>query len=159
MIVPVILAAQLRLLPVADTLWWNTVGARVTEHRDQNGASCALTFLGEQGSVAFQWDSAGRTSLVAIDQAWNFPNNPHAPVAVQVGHTWLSNGGNSAIIDAAADGNSITAALSQPIDALLPDADRVQVKTAANTLSISIDAWRLTNIVARLKRCQAVLER
>jgi hypothetical protein len=159
LIIPVILAAQLRLLPVADTLWWNTVGAQVTEHRDQNGASCALTFLGNQGSVAFQWDSAGRTLLIARDQDWDFPDNPHMPVAVRVGDTWLSNGGNSAIIDAAADGRNITAGLSQPIDALLPDAGHVQVKTAANTLSISIDPWRLTNIVARLKRCQAVLGR
>lgn len=159
MIIPVILATSLFVQPIADTVWWNTVGARVTEHRDQQGASCSLTFFNDNGTVAFQWDKNGETSLTANDRAWNFRDDPHVPVAVQVGGTWLSNGGNSAIIDASANGDTITAQLTHPPDGLLVTADRVEVKTATDTLSIAVSPFRLGRIVDRLRRCQAVIVR
>jgi hypothetical protein len=154
LIVPLLLSIPLHVVPVKDTVWWNTAGGTVTEHRDENGANCALTFQSDAGSVVFEWQNAGGTSVTAIDWTWELPAGWRMPVAMQIGDIWLSNGGNSAIIEGVAHGNTVQFPISQPVDELLRPAEQIQVQIKGSTLSVPINRSKLATLLDRAKQCR-----
>src|SRR5208283_292755 len=79
LIVPMLLSSMLFLTAVKDTVWWNTPGGEVMEHRDQAAASCSLMLYDDSGSVIFAWDDPGRTFVTAIDRNWQFPDDGKMP--------------------------------------------------------------------------------
>ena len=159
MITPVLISGLLLVTPVKDTVWWNTVGGRVTEHRDQTNANCSLMLYNDEGSVVFEWDGPGNTSVTAIDWNWQFPADWKLPVAVQVGDVWLSNGGNSAVIQAVGHGNTVSFAVDQPVDDLLRPADHVKVRTRNGELSINLNQSKVDALLSGARQCRDVISR
>jgi hypothetical protein len=157
--VPLLITGLLLATPVKDTVWWNTTGGTVMEHRDENGANCALTLQSDAGNVVFEWRDAGRVSVTAINWSWELPADWHLPVAIQIGDVWLSNGGNSAIIQGVSHGNSVTFPISQPVDALLRPAGQIQVQIKGSTLSIPLNRTRVSTLLDHAQQCRDVIKR
>jgi hypothetical protein len=154
-----LLSGSLLAIPVKDTVWWNTAGGTVTEHRDENGANCTLTFQGDAGNVVFEWRGGGGASVTAINWGWELPADWRLPVAMQVGNVWLSNGGNSAIIEGVSHGNTVTFPVTQPTDELLRSAGQIQVQIKGSTLSIPLGHTRVSSLLDHAKQCRDVIKR
>ncbi len=144
---------------VKDTVWWETPGGKVTEHRDSSGASCSLMLYNDAGSVFFQWTDGGTILATAIDWNWQFPEDSPMPVAMQLGNEWWSNGGDSAIIQGEGHGNAITFVLNKPIEDHLITADHITIKTKAAELSISLTLSKLNKLLSRARQCRDVTGR
>ena len=67
MIGPLLLSTSLLATPVDDTVWWDTQGGKVLEHRDQAGVSCSLTLYNDADSVTFTWVDPGGLVVTARD--------------------------------------------------------------------------------------------
>jgi hypothetical protein len=147
------------VIPVKDTVWWNSTGGVVMEHRDGNAADCTLTFRGDNGIVVFTWDGAGGTSATVVDPDWQLPDNQPLPVAMQLGEVWLSNGGNSAVIEGQGHGNVVTFHVAQEIEPLLAPADRIEVRVRAGTLSVALNRAKLSAVLDRTRQCLDVIRR
>jgi hypothetical protein len=134
-----------------------TPGAKVTEHRDQTSANCSLMLYDDGGSVVFEWNDPQRTLVTAIDWSWQFPVDWKLPVAMQVGDVWLSNGGDSAIIEAVGHGNAVSFAVNQSVDDLLRPADHVAVRTRDAQLSIKLNQAKIGIVLLRARQCRDVI--
>jgi hypothetical protein len=159
LIIPIVIAASLSATPVKDTVWWDTAGGRVTQHRDETGTNCSLMLYNDEGSVIFEWVDPGTTSVTAVDWNWQFPSDWRLPVAVQLGDVWLSNGGDSAIIQAVGHGNAVTFAVNQPIDDLLGPADHVQIRTKNGELSIKLNQAKTGTLLSHARQCRELVRR
>ena len=159
MIIPMLISGLLFVTPVTDTVWWNTQGGKVTEHRDQTGATCSLMLYDQAGSVVFEWTNPDRILVTAIDWNWQFPADWKLPVAMQVGDVWLSSGGDSAVLQAVAHGNAVTFTSDQSVDGLLSTADHVVVKTTDSQLAIKLNQIKMGALLSHLGQCRDVMAR
>jgi hypothetical protein len=159
LIIPLLLSSSLLMTPVKETIWWNTPGGTVSEHRDQSAASCSLMLYDNAGSVTFQWDDPGRTLVTAVDWNWEFPDNWKIPVAMQLGNVWLSNHGGSAVIDTVGHGNAVAFATDQSVDDLLQPADHIVVRTKDSDLSINLLHSKVTVLLSRWHDCRDAIRR
>ena len=159
MLIPLLLSASLSVIPVKDTVWWNSPGGIVMEHREGNTADCTLTFRGDNGIVVFHWDGMGGTSATVVDPDWQLPDDRPLPVAMQVGDVWLSNGANSAVIEGQGHGNVVTFPLAQTIESLLAPAQRIEVRVRAGTLSIVLNRAKIPTVLDRTRQCLEVIRR
>jgi hypothetical protein len=157
LIIPILVSSSLFVTPVKDTVWWDTPGGTVTEHRDQAGVTCSLMLYDAGGSVVFEWGDAGRTLVTAIDWDWQLPDNWKMPVAMQIGDEWLSNGGDSAVIQAVGHGNAVTFAVNQPVDDLIRRSNHIEVKTTGTQLSITLNPAKNDALLSRARRCRGVI--
>jgi hypothetical protein len=157
LIIPALFAVSFLVVPVKDTVWWNTVGGRVTEHRDATGATCSLMLYDDRGSVVFEWTGGERISVTAIDWNWQFPDDWKMPVALQVGEDWISTGGGSPILQGVGHGNAVTFTLNQPVEDMLRPADHIAVRTQTSVLSIKVDNYRIGTLIARARKCRDVI--
>jgi hypothetical protein len=151
-----VVAGTLAVADVNDTVWWNTTGGRVTEHRDADRVTCSLRIYDQAGSLTFERarGSAGYT-ISAVDPRWAFPVGWGGPVALRVGDAWLSNGGGSVVLDAVGDGTAVVFPLKQPVDGLLASADQMEVKTQAGSLSVQVPRSKMETLLARMQMCLA----
>ena len=159
MIIPLLFSGSLFVTPAKDTVWWNTTGGEVTEHRDQTGATCSLMFYDNSGSVVFEWSDPGRTLVTAVDWNWQFPEDWKLPVAMQVGDVWLSNNGDSAIIPAVGHGNTVSFSVNQPVENLLASASHIETKTTGGQLSINLRQTKVGVLLAHAQQCRDVIRR
>lgn len=159
MLVPILFAGALLATPVKDTVWWNTPGGMVTEHRNAGDTDCSLMLYDDAGSVTFQWDDPHRTLVTAINWNWQLPDNWKVPVAMQFGDIWLSNGGDSAVIEAVAHGNAVAFATNQAVDELLRPADHIAVRTKDGEMSIKLKRDKVGVLLARAQECRRVTGR
>ena len=159
MITSILVAGTLIVLPAKDTVWWDTPGGKVMEHRDQTAANCTLMLYDGDSSVTFAWDNPGRTMVIAINANWQFPDNRKMPIAMQLGDVWLSNGGGSVVIDAVGRGNAVTFSTVEPIDQLLRLADRIVVRIVGSDMSIGLRRGKMDALLSRLRLCRAATGR
>jgi len=159
LIIPMLLSSTLFVTAVKDTVWWNTPGGEVTEHRGQTAASCSLMLYDDSGSVIFEWDAPGRTFVTASDRDWQFPDEGKMPAAIQVGDVWLSNGGGSVVIEAVGHGTNVSFTVTQPIDDLLRSADHIGVKTIPADLSIKLNHAKIAVLLSRARDCRDLIKR
>src|SRR5271166_6514638 len=159
LIIPMLLSSTLFVTAVKDTVWWNTPGGEVTEHRGQTAASCSLMLYDDSGSVIFEWDDPGRTFVTATDRNWQFTDDGKMPAAIQLGDVWLSNSGGSVIIEAVGHGTSVSFTVTQPIDDLLRSADHIGVKTIPADLSIKLNPAKIRVLLSRARDCRDVISR
>lgn len=141
-------------MPVKDTVWWNTPGGKVTQQHDETGNRCSLMLYDNEGSVTFEWDHQGETSVTATDSNWEFPDNWKGPVALQVGDVWLSNRADSAIIDAAGHGNTVAFTTDRPVEDLLRSASQIVVKNTSADLSIKLEPAKMRILSSRTRKCR-----
>ena len=153
------LSIPLLTIQVKDTVWWDTPGGKVTEHRDQAGATCSLMLYNDAGSLFFEWADGGKILVTVIDWNWQFPEDSQMPVAMQLGSDWWSNGGDSAIIQGEGHGNAISFTLNKPIDDLLRAADHVLVRTKNTELSIKLSPAKTGVLLNRAGQCRDVAKR
>ncbi len=159
MLVPMLFSSAVLVIPVKDTVWWNTPGGMVTEHRNESNTSCALMLYDDAGSVTFEWDAANRTLVTAINWNWQLPDNWKVPVALQVGDAWLSNGGDSAVIEAVGHGNAVAFETDQPIEEMLRPADHIAVRTKDGEMSIKLKRDKVGVLLAKTQDCRRVIRR
>jgi hypothetical protein len=159
LIVPLLFSAALAALPVKDTVWWETAGGKVLEHRDQDDVSCSLMLYDGARSVTFEWDNPGRTTVTAIDPDWQFPDDWQLPIAVQVGDVWLTNHEGSVVTQAVGHGSAVAFTTDQAIDDLLRPADRIKVKTKNADMSIAVRHDKVATLLARAHKCREVIRK
>lgn len=159
MLIPMLLSTSMLLVPVKDTVWWNSTAGQVMEHRDENGADCTLSFQADGSSVIFEWRGRGQPTVTVVNLNWQFPDNWQVPVAMQVGDVWLSNGADSAVIDAIAHGNAVTFPVMQPVEPLLRSASQIEVRAKAGTLKVPLDPVKLPALLDHAQQCRDVIER
>jgi hypothetical protein len=159
LIIPILLSASLLVTQVKETVWWNTPGGKVIQHQDPAGTSCSLMLYNDAGSVVFEWADPGRVVVTAIDWNWQLPENWQMPVAMQLGDEWLSNGGDSAVIQAVGHGSAVSFAVTKPIDDLLSRADHVDIKTINAELSIKLNQAKTSVLLSRAHQCRGVIGR
>lgn len=159
LLIPILLSSTLLVMPVKDTVWWETPGAKVTEHRDAVDSGCSLMLYDDSGSVTFEWDDPGRTVVTAIDWNWQLPDNWNVPVAMRFGDAWLSNGSDSAVIEAVGHGNSVAFTTDQAVDDLLRPADHIVVKTRDGEMSIPLRRDKVGVLLARTQACREAIRR
>lgn len=116
-------------------------------------------FYDRDGSVVFDWDKMGSTHVTAVDWNWQLPEGWHMPVAMQLGDVWLSNGGNSAIIQAVGHGNAVNFQMDQHVDDLLRTADHVVVKTTYGELSVHLNKAKTAVLLTRTGLCRTAIGR
>jgi hypothetical protein len=149
-----LLSSALLVTPVKDTVWWDTPGGKVTEHQDGDSIGCVLMLYNDAGSVTFEWDNSGRTLVTAINWDWQLPDNWRVPVAMQFGDAWLSNGGDSAVIEGVGHGSAVAFTTDQAVDALLRPADRIVVRTRGGEMSIALKADKVGVLLSRTHECR-----
>jgi len=154
LIIPILLSSSLFVTSVKDTVWWNTPGGKVTEHRDRNAASCSLTLYNDDGSVTFEWDDPGKVLVTAVDKKWEFPDTGRMPVAMALGDVWLSNHSGSAIIDAVGHGHAIGFVANEEVDDLLRQAGKIVVKTKSVDLTITLTHSKTRVLLSRMGDCR-----
>jgi hypothetical protein len=145
--------------PVKDTVWWNTPGGTVTEHRDASTANCSLILYDDEGIVTFEWNSPANTVVTAVDRSWQFPRYAKVPVAMQVGDQWVSNRASSVIIEAVADGNSISFATDTALTDMLQPAGQIVVKTKTGDLSLRLTHAKISTLLDRASQCRESIRR
>jgi hypothetical protein len=158
LIIPMLLSGSLFATQVNDTVWWNTPGAKVIEHREQNPASCSLMFYNDDGNIIFDWDASGKLLVIATDRRWNFPDSNQMPVAVEVGDVWLTNHSGSEVIDAVAHGTDIGFFMNQAIDDLLRPASRIEVKASGANLTVSLTPAKMSVLLSRTRDCRGAMK-
>jgi hypothetical protein len=154
-----LLSSSLALMPVKDTVWWDTPGGKVTEHRDDTDISCSLMLYDDGGSVTFDWTDPGRVLITAINWDWQFPANWKMPVAVQLGDVWLSNRGDSAVIEAVGHGNGVAFETDKAADELLRPADHIAVRTTNGAMSIKLNHAKVDVLLSRTRKCRDATQR
>ena len=159
MLIPLLVSGVLLAMPVKDTVWWETPGGKVMEHRDANDVNCSLMLYDDAGSVTFDWDDPGRTLVTAINWSWQFPDAWNVPLAMRFGDAWLSNGGDSAVIDAVGHGNAVAFTTDQAVEDLLRPADQIAVRTRDGELSIHLRKDKLGVLLARTEACRHAIGR
>jgi hypothetical protein len=152
-------SGALLVMPVKDTVWWDTPGGKVTQHQSAGDTGCSLMLYDDAGSVTFEWDDPGRTLVTAINWNWQLPDNWKVPVAMQFGDAWLSNGGDSAVIEAVGHGNAVAFATDQPVDDLLRPADHIAVRTRDGEMSIKLSRDKVGVLLARTQECRRMTGR
>ncbi len=153
------LSGALLVMPVKDTVWWDTPGGKVTEHRDASDTGCSLMFYDDAGSVTFEWNDPSRTLVTAINWNWQFPDQWNVPVAMEFGDAWLSNGGDSAVIDGIGHGNAVAFTTDQSVDDLLRPADHIAVRTRDGEMSIRLRRDKVGTLLARTAACRQAIKR
>lgn len=159
MIVPLLLATSLLATPVKDTVWWNTQGGKVLEHRDRAGVTCSLSLYSDARSVTFTWVEPGGLLVTARDPDWQFPENRTMPAAIQVGGQWVGNRSGPAIMQAIGHGAAVNFALDAPIDTLLHAADHIAIRMPGEALSIPLNEAKMPQLLGQLQRCRDVAKR
>jgi hypothetical protein len=154
-----LMSGALFVVPTKDTVWWNTSGGKVMEHRDQTEASCSLMLYDGNGSVTFEWDDPGRTTVTAINANWQFPADWRVPVAIQLGDTWLSDRDGSVITEAVGHGSAVAFATDQALDDLLRPADHIVVKTSDADMSIALRHDKVDTLLSRVRQCRDLIGR
>jgi hypothetical protein len=154
-----LLASSLFATPVKETVWWDTPGGKVTENRDQTDASCSLMLYDHDGSVTFEWDSLGRTFVIAINWDWQFPDNWKMPIAIQLGDAWLSNQVDSVVVDAVGHGSTLTFATDSAVDDLLRPADHITVRTTKAEMTIRLKRDKIGVLLSQTRKCRDMIGR
>jgi hypothetical protein len=150
----IVLASSLLVTPVKDTVWWDTPGGKVMEHRDQADVSCSLLLYDGDASVTFEWADPGRTLVIAIDSRWQFPDGWTTPVAVKVGDVWLTDHSGSVAIDGVGRGSAVSFTTDQAVDDLLRPAERILVRTVGAETSIRLRPEKMRVLLDRLRKCR-----
>jgi hypothetical protein len=159
LIVTAVFSTLLAVLPVKDTVWWNTPGGEVTEHRDQSEAVCSLMLYDGDGSVTFAWDGQARVAVTVIRWDWQFPTDWRVPVAMQVGDVWLANRADSVVIDAVGHGNAVAFSTDQAVHDLLRPADHIAVRTSGGEMTIRLKRDKVGTLLSRARKCRDAIER
>lgn len=154
MFIPLLLSGLFLSTPVKDTVWWNTTGGKVVEHKDDRGAACSLLLYDDNGGVSFEWDDANRIVVTATNWNWQLPDNWTVPVAMRFGDVWLSNRGNSAVIEATSHGNAVVFTTDRPIEDLLRPAEAVFVKTGDGEMAIQVRREKIGALLSRAEQCR-----
>lgn len=154
-----LLSSSLFATPVKDTVWWDTPGGKVTEHRDETDTGCSLMLYDDDGSVTFEWDDPSRTLVTAINWNWQFPVDWKMPVAMQLGEVWLTNRADSVVIEAVGHGNAVAFATDQSVDDLLRPADRIVVRTTNGEMSIKLEHGKVGALLSGMRKCRDAIRR
>jgi hypothetical protein len=159
LILPLLISTSLLATPVKDTVWWDTPGGKVMEHRDQTAADCSLLLYDDNGSVTFEWRDPGKIQVTAINWNWQFPDNARTPVAMAFGEVWLTNHDGTAVLSAVGHGSSVTFTTDRPVDELLRPANRIAVRTTYDEMSIRLRSEKIGVLLSRLRNCRDVIGR
>jgi len=159
LIIPLLISTSLSVLPVKDTVWWDTSGGKVLEHRDQTDVTCSLMLYDDNGSVTFQWDDPGRTTVTAININWQFPDDWKLPLAMRVGDVWLSDRGGSVVTEAVGHGSTVAFTTAQPLDDLLRPAHDIEIRTKDAYLSIAVRHDKIETLLSRARLCRDGIEK
>jgi hypothetical protein len=154
-----LLSSFLIMMPVHDTVWWETPGGKVTEHSDETDTSCSLMLYDDDGSVTFEWDDPRRVLVTAIDWDWQFPDDWKVPVAMQLGDVWLTNRADSVVIEAVGHGSAIAFATDQAVNDLLRPADQIVVRTTSGEMSIKLRHDKVGVLLSRTRKCRDAIGR
>jgi hypothetical protein len=152
-------SSLLAAVPVKDTVWWDTPGGKVTEHRDQTDARCSLMLYDGNGSVTFAWDDSPLVAVTAINWDWQFPTDWKVPVAMQVGDVWLADHADSVVIDAVGHGSAVAFTTGQAVNDLLRPADHIAVRTNSGEMSIRLKPDKVSTLLSRARKCRDTIER
>lgn len=154
-----VLLSGLLLTPVSDTVWWNTEGGNVTQHRDKDDATCTLALENEQGRFEFVWDRNLPARITVARRGWNNPPDQITAVALRIGDAWLQNGNGKPNITAMTGASAYMFILNQPVDDLLLSADDIAIRTPDASFGISLIRTRMQSLVTALRKCRAVISR
>jgi hypothetical protein len=159
-----LLLPALLLTPVADTVWWNTEGGNVTQHRDQDDVTCTLTLENDQGRFQFVWDRNLPARITVSRQGWRNVPDQITTVAMRIGDGWLEHGNGKPNITAMTGGSAYMFILNQPIDDLLLSADDIAIRTSESRFGdsgfgMSLTRGRMQGLVTALRKCRAVISR
>ena len=147
-----LLFAASLVLPVTDTVWWQTPGGSVTEVHDAKRAECSLTFYDSQQQFVFTWQRGQPFHGFAVRDDWHFDRNTKMTVNLKIGSHLIAN--------QAAEGadRTIVFLVGQPIDDLLTDASQITVQTSAAETMIKLPpSSKVAALMVGLHRCRAAL--
>ena len=153
MIIPLLLTSSLLFgTPVKDTVWWNTEGGRVLEHRDGAVATCTLWLIDQDSRVAFTWAKGQPVSVAAISPALSMPSDsPRMPVSLQIGDAWLN---NAQPYDAVGFGTSLTFVIDQSIEAPLRGADHITIRSPTSDFSLHVNRTKIATLLDHVRQCR-----
>jgi ribosomal protein S8 len=78
---------------------------------------------------------------------------------MQFGDAWLSNGGDSAVIEAVGHGTAVAFETHQAVDDLLRPADHIVVRTKDGVMSIKLKRDKVGVLLARTQECRRSIGR
>jgi hypothetical protein len=142
------------VVPVKDTVWWNTTGGMVIEYRDGATKDCTLLLTNDSHTIRFAWQADG-VSLTANDPAWQVPEGKQ-PAAVQIGDVWLSKA-DSVALQVDGHNSTISYTIEQPIDELLRNADQITVKVAVGDLVLPLNHSKMAALLSAVQRCRKAI--
>jgi hypothetical protein len=154
-----VVLSALVLTPVADTVWWNTTGGNVKQHRDQDGASCTLVVENESGQFTFVWDLNLPAYATVTHEDWAFPPGQITAVAVKIGDVWLERGNGAPNLMAMTGASSLRFVLNQPVDELLRTGREVAIRTTDMGFAVTLPGTTMRALVTALRKCRAAIGR
>jgi hypothetical protein len=145
--------------PVADTVWWNTNGGNVSEHRDSETATCSLRIDNDDGQFLFVWDRTLPTRVTVVRNDWKFQPDDIANIAMRVGNVWLSGGNGAPNIPAITGQSALMFIANQPLEDLLSSADEIAVNTPDTRFGILLIKSKMNDLLVALRKCRSAIGR
>ena len=141
--------------------WWRTPGAAVVEHTHGVGeTACSLFFYDRDYAAVVTWSKGDAKEISFYDSNWRFQGDHPVSVAVRVGETWLGGPADRSPphLLASADQERLTIPISEPVENLLRNAQRITVQLADSERSIDVNHHRMPTLLRAVNRCRAALK-
>jgi len=149
----------LLLTNAADTVWWNSFGGSVKEHRDRNTVTCTLTLQDPQSQVAFTWSNRLPLRVVVESKALSFRPGEILQIAMRIGNVWLARGDGKPNIPAITAPSAVMLILNEPLENMLLSARDIEIHAPDHPLTIDLVPSQTRNLVEALRDCNAVIAR
>lgn len=107
-----------------------------------------------------QWaKKSDEVMVLAISQNWQFPIDWQLPVAMRMGDTsWIGDGDRPSVFHATGNGNVLSFSVNQSVTDWLRNADRIEVKSPKDDLSISLNHAKMETLLSHTSQCRGQLK-
>ena len=130
-----------------DIVWWRTAGGTVVQLHDTK--ECSLVLYDNQHGIAISWQ--GDTEHIAVqDDRLSLADGQTVPMNVQVGHIVL--GVLPAVV---VNNNYVSAVSSQPIEPLLPSADKIIFQVGDIEVQYDLNRSKMPALLEGVKKCRS----
>jgi hypothetical protein len=124
------------------------------------GLACSLFFYDKDSAAVVAWSKGDTKEISFYDSNWRFEGDHPVSVAVRLGETWLGGPADRSPphLLASADQERLSIPISEPVENLLRNAERITVQLADSERSIDVNHRRMLTLLRAVNRCRAALK-
>lgn len=154
LIIPLLVVGFLSVVPIKDTVWWNTPGGKVIGNKNDAESSCSLMLYDNATNVVIEWVYPNQIFVIVTNSDLKIPVNERISVGMQI------NSGSWSFFRAlGVGGNGFTFATDQPVAETLRSATTIEFLTSDADLSIKVSPGKINTMLSRARECRELMQR